>query len=80
MEPATVIVSIIIAKSFALLALWLRLRWRARCEQQRQRYLLGVTEAVLPGAHVELDDQDGAGHRLQVKIIRAQASTEDRTA
>lgn len=81
MDPATaVIISTIAAKSCALLALWIRLRWRARREQQRQRYLLQVAETLARGGQVELDDQDGEGHRLQVKISRIPVPGEDQAA
>ncbi|RLU86230.1 hypothetical protein CTZ27_24950 [Streptomyces griseocarneus] len=81
MDPATaVIVLTIIAKAFTLLTLWLRLRWRARHEQQRHHYLLQVTETVAPDGQVELDDQDSDGHRLQVKITRTPVPGEDQAA
>lgn len=81
MDPTTaVIVSTVIAKACALLALWIRLRWRARREQQRQRYLLQVTETVAPGGQVELDDRDGEGNRLHVKITRTPVAGEDQAA
>ncbi|MEU6071432.1 hypothetical protein ABZ864_45100 [Streptomyces sp. NPDC047082] len=81
MDPATaVIVSTVIAKACTLLAFWLRLRWRARREQQRQRYLLQVTEMVVPDGQVELDDRDGDGHRLHVKITRTPVPGEDQAA
>ncbi|MEE1943089.1 hypothetical protein V1L54_27410 [Streptomyces sp. TRM 70361] len=78
MDPATtVIVSIVTAKAFALLALWLRLRWQAHHEQDRHRYLLGVTEKIAVGDQVELDDQHRDGHRLHVTIIRTPVHGED---
>ncbi|MEU5282101.1 hypothetical protein AB0G87_37460 [Streptomyces asoensis] len=81
MDPATaVLVSTVIANVCTLLALWLRLRWRARREQQRQRYLLQVTEAVVPDGQVEFDDRDGDGHRLHVKITRIPVQGEDQAA
>ncbi|MCX4673587.1 hypothetical protein OG453_44335 [Streptomyces sp. NBC_01381] len=81
MDPATaVIVSTVIVKVCTLLALGIRLRWRARREQQRQRYLLHVTEKVVPGGHVEIDDRDSDGHRLHVKITRTPVSGEDQAA
>lgn len=81
MDPATAaFVSIVIAKVFTLLALWLRLHWRERREQQRQRYLLQVAETVVPDGKVELDDQDSDGHRLRVKITRTSVPGEDQAA
>ncbi|MFI1168502.1 hypothetical protein ACH4UM_34225 [Streptomyces sp. NPDC020801] len=81
MDPATTaIVSLVIAKVFALVALWLRLRWQAQREQQRHRYLLGVTEKVAPGGQMELDDRAGDGRRLQVKIICTPVPGEDQAA
>ena len=81
MDPATaVIVSTIIAKASTLLTLSIRLRWRAHREQQRQRYLLQVTETVAQDGQVELDDRDGEGHRLHVKISRTPVPGEDQAA
>lgn len=81
MDPTTaVIVVTVIAKACMLLALWIRLRWRARREQQRQRYLLQVAETVSPDGQVELDDRDGDGHRLHVRITRTPVPGEDQTA
>lgn len=81
MDPAVaVIVSTIIANTCTLLALWIRLRWRARGDQQQQRYLLQVTETVPQDGQVELDDQDGEGHRLHVKISRTPVPGEDQAA
>lgn len=81
MDPTTaVIVSAVIAKVCTLLALWIRLRWRARREQQRQRYLVEVAETVAPDCQVELDDRDGDGHRLHVKITRTSVPGEGQAA
>ncbi|MER8012377.1 hypothetical protein [Streptomyces sp. NPDC094149] len=80
MDATSVIVSVVVAKAFALLALWLRLRWQVRSEQQWQRYLLRITETVVPDGQVELDDRDGDGHRLQVKITRTPVSGEDQAS
>lgn len=81
MDPSTaVIVSTVIAKVCTLLALWIRLRWRARREQQRQRYLLEVTASVAPDGQVELEDRDRDGHRLHVKITRTPVAGEGQEA
>ncbi|WP_159049038.1 hypothetical protein [Streptomyces sp. NRRL B-3648] len=75
----TAIVSIVTTKVFALLALWLRLRWQERRAQDRHRYLLGVTEKVAAGGRVELNDQHSDGHHLHVTINRAPIGREDQT-
>ncbi|MGW8882104.1 hypothetical protein ACWGRV_38325 [Streptomyces sp. NPDC055663] len=69
-EAWIVTVSLISAKAFALLGLWLRLHWRSRRERQRQQYLLQVTKAVTANGQVELNDWDSDGHHLNVKIVR----------
>ncbi|MCX5235345.1 hypothetical protein [Streptomyces prunicolor] len=81
MDPATaVIVSTVIAKLCPLLSIWIRSHWRARREQQRQRYLLQVAETVASDGQVELDDRDGDGHHLHVKITRTPVPGEDQAA
>ncbi|MET9792097.1 MULTISPECIES: hypothetical protein [Streptomyces] len=82
MDTATISVtigSVIIADVFALLTLWLRLRWNARQEEAQQQYLLRAAEAVSVGGQLELDDQHPNGHRFRVKINRALPHKEVRT-
>ncbi|MFE9659327.1 hypothetical protein [Streptomyces sp. NPDC005955] len=79
MDPTTaVIVLAVIAETCALLGLWSRLHWRARREQQRHRYVARVATAMAPNGLVELDDRDGTGHHLRVRIVHT-VSGEDRT-
>lgn len=75
MDSATpmTIASLIAANACALLALWLRLRWRARGEEVRRQSLLGVTEAIPPGVRMEWDDQSRDGHRVRLRITRTPA-------
>lgn len=75
MDSATIIAlaSFVTAKVCALLALWLRLRWRARGERLRRQCVLDITKAVIPGTRLELDDRIGSGHQLRLKIVHASA-------
>jgi len=80
MDTTTIVIavgSVVTAKAFALWGLWLRLRWRARREQCRHEYLLGIAEKVAAGSRVEVDDQDRDGCRLLVSISRAGGHKED---
>ncbi|MEU4180405.1 hypothetical protein [Streptomyces sp. NPDC026589] len=64
----TVIVSIVIVKTFALTALWLRLRRRAQSERERHHYLLEMTGKLPTGGTVELGDRGDTGHYLCVRV------------
>ncbi|WP_449060589.1 hypothetical protein [Planomonospora algeriensis] len=66
---AVTITSIIASPTFALLGLWLRLRWRARHEQIHGQNLTNMTKAVPPGGRLKLDKQ-GDGHHVRLEIIR----------
>jgi membrane protein implicated in regulation of membrane protease activity len=61
---------VVVTKVFALLTLWLRLRWLSRRDEAQQQYLLRAAEAVAAGDRLELDDQRACGQRFRVKIIR----------
>ncbi|WP_210590463.1 hypothetical protein [Streptomyces sp. GESEQ-35] len=83
MDRATIIVvlvSIVAAKTCALLGLWLRLRWRVHRDQAQHQYLVGVAQAVAADGYVELDDQHSDGRRLRMKISRAPAQEKDSAA
>ncbi|WP_372346653.1 hypothetical protein [Streptomyces sp. KL116D] len=70
--------SLVTAKAWMLLGLWLRLRWRVRRERQRQQYLLQVVATVTAHGQVELNERDGDGHHLSVRAVRGAAVGEDR--
>ncbi|MEW2570173.1 hypothetical protein [Streptomyces sp. NPDC047070] len=81
MEPTTAVVaSTVTAKACALLALWIRLRWRAQREQQRQRYLVQVAGMATSDSHLELHDRGPDGHCLHVVIARTPVPGEDQAA
>ncbi|MFJ9112814.1 hypothetical protein [Streptomyces sp. NPDC102283] len=72
----TVFVLIVIAKAFALTALWLRLHRRAQSERERHHYLLEMTGKLPTGGTVELGDRGDTGHHLCVRIVGAPADGE----
>jgi len=83
MDTTTAVIaigSVIVTKAFALLGLWLRLRWRARRDRDRHVYLLRVAEKVADRGPVELEDQHRDGHRLRLKISRAPEKGEEKAA
>lgn len=77
---AITIVSIIAARAFALLGLWLRRRWYTRHERARRQCLLGFAQVVAAGGQMELDDQCGDGRRLRVRLTCAPAQRMDSAA
>jgi hypothetical protein len=75
-DSATVvvtIVSIVTAKACGLLALWLRLRWRAQQELARQRCLTGALGAAAAGGRLEFETTGADGHRLRMRLQPAPA-------
>ncbi|WP_438297707.1 hypothetical protein [Streptomyces sp. HUAS TT7] len=75
MDPAIVItvVSIVTAKVSAVFGLWLRLRWRARTEQAQQVYLARLS-ADNRGVCLEVDDHQGDGRRVRIRLRTAETT------
>ncbi|MFH9297763.1 hypothetical protein [Streptomyces sp. NPDC017520] len=64
----TVFGSIVIAKAFALTALWLRLHRRAQSERERHHCLLEMAGKLPTGGTVEMGERGDTGHYLCVRI------------
>ncbi|GAA1903234.1 hypothetical protein GCM10009716_11480 [Streptomyces sodiiphilus] len=83
MDTATAVVTIawvFIVKLSALLAIWLRLRWRARQELTRRRHVSGVAAAIGRGGRLELDEEFPDGHRVRMTITRPENAEEKQAA
>ncbi|MGH3811999.1 MAG: hypothetical protein ACRDUV_06020 [Pseudonocardiaceae bacterium] len=59
----------------SLVALWLRLRWQARQQQERHHYLVAIARALPDGSRIDEGHRDGTWLRLT--IDRSQASEDD---
>ena len=64
------VVALIIVRAMSLLALWLRLHWRARHEETRRRTVVAVAQSLPWGLQVE--EQRADGTRLKVSWVAGQ--------
>ena len=60
--PATMIA----AQGVGLLALWLRLRWRAKQEQAHRQYVVAMALALPKGSQIDEGYRDGTWLRLTI--------------
>ncbi|MFE4778051.1 hypothetical protein [Streptomyces sp. NPDC056713] len=63
------VISILTAKGCAVLALWLRLRWRTRHELARQQCITAAVGLLPAGGQLEFSTQSPDGHRVQVRAV-----------
>ena len=67
--------TMIAAYGCGLLALWLRLRWRARQEQVHRQYVVAIARALPAGSQIEEGDTDGRWLRLALAPARHSEGT-----
>jgi hypothetical protein len=55
----------------SLLALWLRLRWQARQQQERHHYLVAIARALPEGGRIDEGHPGGTWLRLTIDRLPA---------
>lgn len=64
------LVTTLAAPGFGLLALWLRLRWRATQEQVHRQYVVAIARALPDGSQIDEVHPDGTRLRLAIAPAR----------
>lgn len=62
--------TMIAAHGFGLLALWLRLRWRAPQEQVHRQYVVAIARALPAGSQIDEGHLDGTWLRVAIAPAR----------